>query len=177
MAVSTNKDAWERFNQWLNTRTGLVAIRSYQAGDRPALPYLMTHLSNVKRVHDRSRTWYFEETANLNAGGEFEVLAKPEFETEWVYQLHSYSEDDPTEVLEQLRSLIEIPQYQENYFDDFIIHDIEEITNVPEMIENRWEPRAIAMARVRGYKIDTAIVDIVGDDLAHAPFTIETFEP
>jgi hypothetical protein len=177
--ITTNQEALDRFCAWvsaLNTELSLgltAVIQSHQDGVRPSLPYLMAYMMSVSQVTERERNRDYLETVTPNSAGELEVLGIPWLDTEWTFGLHAYSLGDPTEVLRQLRSISYLPQLKEraSFFPDFDILDFSPISYLPELVENRWEPRAITKVRVHGVTLDSYVVDVV--DIA--PVSVERF--
>ena len=134
---------------WLNVQTGYTTIRAYQDGPRPALPYLTTHLTNVREVREHPQTIAYHETANVNTSGEQEVVAIPVIEYEWEFSLTCYGAQ-PATPLREVKSLSQVTQRMEPMFPALTIFDTKHVNLVPEYVQNAWEPRAKMRTMIRG---------------------------
>ena len=146
---------------WLSGITGLTVIKAYQEGDRPALPYVMVNFTGSVRVREWSQDIeYDEDTAG--------ITATPPIETEWRFSVHAFG-PNPTDILRPIRSAAQLAQKNEALFPALVIHDCSQVRNVPELVNEKWEPRAQMKMALRGLTRDGFLVDVI----EKAPFDFD----
>lgn len=81
-------------------------------------------------------------------------------ETEWQFSLHVYGED-PTTVLRKLRASFHMLQANAPLIPDLIVHDFSQVRNVPDYVNEDWEPRAQMDVYLRGLTRDGVLVNTI----------------
>jgi hypothetical protein len=146
--------------RWLHGITGLTVIKAYQEGPRPALPYVMVNLTGSATIREWSQDIeYDEDTAG--------VTATPPMETEWRFSVHAFG-PNPTGILRPIRSAAKLAQKNEALFPALVIHECSQVRNVPELVNEKWEPRAQMKMALRGLTRDGFLIDVI----EQAPFDI-----
>lgn len=159
----TDDKVWEEVNKWLRSHTGLIVIRGWQGGDRPARPYVMSNLTGSIEVRDHEIDVEYEEDPDS-----VRMIARPVLEIEWRFSLHAYSET-PTDILRPLRSVAKMVQATEPLYRSLTIHELSQIRNVPDFQNEDWEPRAQMDFIVRGLTRDGVVIDTIE---THTPAVI-----
>lgn len=142
--------------RWLRGLTGITVIKSHQGGPAPTDPYIAINLTTTRqlRVHAQQIDHSEEDTAG-------EITASPVVEVEWHFSCHAYG-PQPTGILRPVRSAIQIAQAQEPMLPNLVIHECSQIRNVPDWINESWEPRAQIDIFVRGLTRDGGFaVDVI----------------
>lgn len=141
--------------RWIAARTGVTTIKAYQSGHRPDLPYVMVNLPTIGEVRENEQeTEYAEDVPSGR------IMAKPVIETEWMFSIHAYG-PSPTGILRPLRAAAKLAQVNEPLLPLVVIHDISIIRNVPEWVNNAWEPRAQMDLSLRGLVRDGHLIDTI----------------
>lgn len=141
--------------EWLATLTGRVVIQSHQSGPRPALPYLMVNLTGTDDVRDHEQDVEYIDVSSEN------MTAAPVLEVEYRFSLHAYGATSAlsTDLLRPVRSAVKISQIMEPLWPTLVVHEISQTRNVPEWINEAWEPRAQMDMMMRGLTRDGFTVD------------------
>lgn len=155
-----NRDIHSALVRWLSTRTELLVIKAYESGALPSLPYLMVNFLGQREI--RAHPQDFEYAEDLPSE---RVMARPVIDSEWHFSIHAYG-DYPSDILRPLVSAAHLAQVNEPLMPGLIIHEISQVRNVPEYVNDEWEPRAQIDLFLRGLTRDGHLID-----------TIETFEP
>lgn len=150
----TNDEVWSAAVRWIASRTGRRAIQSHQSGRVPSLPYVMVNMTGVFEVRQHEQDIEFDGTAT--------VTATPVIETEWRFSVHAYG-PNPTDILRPIVSAVKLGQVQEPLLPGLVVHDISQIRNVPDWINNGWEPRAQMDFNLRGLTRDGHVIDVIED--------------
>lgn len=154
----TNDQVHSAVVQWVKAKTSnTTTIKAHQGGNAPALPYIMINFTGAVEVRRWHSSTEFTETDEENSEGENIVTAAPVIEMEWRFSVHSYG-PSPTDKLRPIVSAMKIPQAMEPLMPGLHVHEISQIRNVPDWINNEWQPRAQMDLIVRGI-----IRDIVGE--------------
>ena len=140
---------------WLATVTGCVVIQAYQSGPRPALPYIMVNLTGTDKVRDRAQDIEYIDLAPD------ELQAAPILEVEWRFSVHGYGATGAlsTDLLRRIHSALELTQVMEPLWPDLRVHETSQTRNVPEFVNQVWEPRAQLDMMLRGITADGFIID------------------
>lgn len=146
--------------RWLASITGETVIKAHQEGPRPPLPYVMVNMTGTAEVREHAQVVDYEEDT---AG----VLAAPVIETEWRFSVHAYG-PKPTGFLRPVRSAAQLAQKVEPLMPSLVVHEISQVRNVPDWVNERWEPRAQMDMFVRGLTRDGFAIDVIEE----APITI-----
>lgn len=149
--------------RWLTARTGQLVIKADQAGDLPALPYVMVNYTGSDETRSHPQDIEYEDRG-IAVG----VDAFPILEVEWRYSVHAYG-DNPTDALRPIRSAYHLSQANEPLLPGLIIHEISQIRDVPDYVNEAWEPRAQMDFIVRGLTRDGVLIDTIE---THTPFVI-----
>jgi hypothetical protein len=144
--------------RWLHGITGLVVIKAHQSGPSPALPYIMVNLTGSVAIREWSQAVEYEEDT---AG----VTATPPIETEWRFSVHAYG-SNPTGILRPVRAAAQLAQKNEALFPALVIHECSQVRNVPDWINEAWEPRGQMDIHLRGLARDGFLIDVI----EQAPF-------
>lgn len=147
--------------RWVASITGVTVIQAHQSGQRPATPYVMVDLTDVAQTGVHTPHVDFAETDNDNAAGEKIVTGVPALPLEWRFQVHSYGEN-ATNVLRPLASVVHLPQLTEQ-LRPLIVFDVGRISDIPEWVNNEWEPRAVVQINLRGFASDAFTIDVIDE--------------
>lgn len=158
----TNDEVHSAVVRWLTTQTGKTVIKSHEGGKAPATPYVMVNMTGTAEVREWASNIEFTETDELNSEGEKIVEAAPVIEMEWRFSVHSYG-DNPTDILRPVASAMKLSQVMEPLLPGLLIHEVSQIRNVPDWINNQWQPRGQMDLIVRGIIRDASNVDTIDD--------------
>lgn len=166
----TNDEIHSAVVRWVKAVTGITTIKSHQSGPDPALPYVMVNFTADAEVRQHEQTVEYTDTGIPNGQGQNKISAAPVIEAEWRFSVHSYG-PAPTGVLRPIVSAAKLAQVMEPLLPGLVIHEISQIRNVPDWINNRWEPRAQMDLIVRGLTRDGFVIDTIDEssfDIARA---------
>lgn len=157
--------------EWLATVTGHVVIQAYQGAARPALPYLMVNLTGTAKVRRNPQDIKYTDLETENSEGLLEVKASPIIEVEWRFSIHGYGQTGAisTDLLRPIHSAVELAQVMEPLWPDLRVHETSQTRNVPEYVNEVWEPRAQMDMMVRGVTSDGFVIDPIEQ---HSPFVV-----
>jgi hypothetical protein len=156
--------------RWISSVTGATVIKAHQGGEAPALPYIMVNMIGRAEVREQAADIGYVETATNNSEGKKIVEASPNVEVEWRFSIHSYG-PAPSDRLRPIPSAMKLGQVMEPLLPGLVVHDVSQIRNVPDWIENGWQPRAQIDVMVRGFTNDAFDVDVIDEyslDIAQA---------
>lgn len=152
-----DSEVWAALVRWITLRSGITVIQSEQSGPRPALPYIVVNYLGSDETRDHPQDiQYLDEFLS----GEPIVRAIPEIETEWRFSVHAYGAS-PTDILRPLRAGIHFSQINEPLMPSLIVHEVSMVRNLPEYVNETWEPRAQMDVNVRGLTRDGFQVDVI----------------
>ena len=154
--------------RWLAGIIGKQVIKDHQSGPRPALPCVMVNLLGTSEVREHAQTIEYQDGV-VSGSDPAPVTATPVIETEWHFSVHAYG-DKPTGILRPVRSAIQLAQKIEPLMPSLVVFDVSRVRNVPEWINERWEPRAKMDLFVRGLTRDGFVIDVIEE----APVTISS---
>lgn len=159
MSVSSF-EAHEIVVRWIAAKTGLKTILARQGVARPPVPYIMVNPTGFNTLHYHASEVEYEEVTTPD--GE-KVLATPVMDVEWRYSIHAYSSEDrePEDILIPLKSYVQLQQPMEPMFPELVVHSISQIRNVPEMVQNTWEPRAQMDLFLHGVMRYGHLIDVI----------------
>jgi hypothetical protein len=159
----TNDGVHSAVVRWIKAKTGATTIKAHQSGPTPALPYVMvndTGTAEVRRWHQKME---YTETDAENSAGEKIVTAAPMIEMEWRFSVHAYG-PSPTDRLRPIVSAMKVPQAMEPLMPGLHVHEVSAIRDVPDWINNAWQPRAQMDIIVRGIIRDSVgEVDVIDE--------------
>lgn len=161
----TNDQVHTALNQWIRSKTGNgTIIKAHQGGTAPALPYIMTNFLGSDPVRRHEIQIEFTDTGTPNSEGENIVTAAPVIEMEWRFSVHAYG-TNPTDRLRPIVSAMKMLQPMEALGAQGLhVHEISQIRNVPDWINNAWQPRAQMDLFVRGIIRDSVgTVDVIDE--------------
>jgi len=168
-ATVTETEVHERIVDWCTLVTDLVAIKAHEGGKRPSGQYLMVNLlTGPNDVRFLPADIEFAETGEDNSEGNPQIEAIPVIESEWKFSIHSMNGSDVLSPLRKMRSRAKMEGPQLGLDSLLSIHEVGDVKNVPEMINNEYEPRGHMMVRVRGYTRDGFLIDVIDS----APITV-----
>lgn len=160
----TNDQVQEALVRWLRQVTGITVIKAHQGVDRPELPYLMIEQGTVDELSQHPEQLHYSE----NDDSQIEVT--PVLELEWLMLLFSFGENG-SNALRKIKQAVHLAQIQEPLMPVLNIHETGVINNIPEFVDNRWEPRSQMNIMVRGVTSgDGFVIDTIED---HTPFVVE----
>lgn len=161
----TNDQVHTAVNQWIRSKTGNgTIIKAHQGGTAPTGNYIMTNFLGAVEVRQREITIDYTETDQENSEGELIVTAAPVIEMEWRFSVHAYG-TSPTDRLRPIVSAMKMLQPMEALGAQGLhVHEISQIRNVPDWINNAWQPRAQMDLFVRGIIRDSVgTVDVIDE--------------
>ena len=138
---------------WLAAHTGVAVIRTHESGVAPALPYVAINLTGTAEVREHAAEIEYADVAT-------NVVARPVIETEWRFSVHAYGES-PTDLLRPIRSAVQLAQRLEPMMPTLVIHEVSQVRDVPDWINNAWRPRAQIDIFVRGLTRDGFVNDVI----------------
>jgi hypothetical protein len=156
---------------WIEALTGRTTIKAHQGGKAPDLPYVMVNMTGMFEVREHPQDIEYEDadTGDMGTGDVFpDVTATPIIEAEWRFSVHAYG-SNPTDLLRPVVSAVKLAQMQEPLMPGLIIHEISQIRNVPDWINEQWQPRAQMDINVRGLIKDGHVIDVIEE----APLDID----
>lgn len=161
----TNDQVQEALIRWLRQVTGITVIKAHQGVDRPELPYLMIEQGTVDELSQHPEQFHYSE----NDDSQIEVT--PVLELEWLMLLFSFGESG-SNALRKIKQAVHLTQVQEPLMPVLNIHETGVINNIPEFVDNRWEPRSQMNIMVRGVTTSTDgfVIDTIEE---HTPFDVE----
>lgn len=145
---------------WLTALLDVQFIQSHQSEARPALPYGVVQLVSAADVRELPHGVEWETLDTENSEGMPEVRATPRIEREWTFQVQCYGDGCVTR-MERVAAAVHLDQMQEPLLPEYVIHEVGVVTYVPDLVSQRWEPRAIATVTVRGVSSDGFVVDVI----------------
>jgi hypothetical protein len=140
--------------QWLATHTGVTAIRTHESGKAPAMPYVAVNLTGTAELREHAAEVEYADVST-------DVVARPVIETEWRFSVHAYGDESPTGILRPIRSAVQLAQRLEPMMPTLVIHEVSQIRDVPDWIQNAWRPRAQIDIFVRGLTRDGFVIDVI----------------
>jgi hypothetical protein len=146
--------------RWIAAITGKTVIKSHQGGDDPALPYIMVNRTGTAEVRKWSQETFYTELESENSAGLKEIKAAPVVEVEFRFSVHAYGAS-PTDALRPIRTAFHLNQMNEPLMPGLIPHEISQIRDVPDWINNHWEPRAQMDVFLRGLVKDGFVIDTI----------------
>lgn len=158
----TDNEVHEVLVAWVAGLTGVTVIKAHQSGPSPALPYIMINHTGTVDVRDHAAYVDYTDTGVPNDQGENEIRADVEIETEWRFSVHAYG-GNPPDILRPLKSAAKLAQINEPLLPGLHIHEAGIINNVPDWINDAWEPRAQMPIYVRGVTTEGFVVDTIDD--------------
>lgn len=160
----TNDQVHTALNQWIRSKTGnTTVIKAHQGGTAPTGNYIMTNFTGSAEVRRHNITVEFTDTGVPNSEGENIITAAPVIEMEWRFSVHAYG-TSPTDRLRPIVSAMKMLQPMEPLVPGLHVHEISQIRNVPDWINNAWQPRAQMDLFVRGITRDSVgTVDVIDE--------------
>jgi hypothetical protein len=158
----TNDEVHSAVVRWVAAKTGSTTIKSHQSVAEPALPYVMVNMIGAVQLRDHEIDVEYIETDDLNTSGKKIFEAAPVIEMEWRFSVHSYG-PNPTDKLRPIISAMKLSQGMEPAYPGLIIHEASQIRNVPDWVNNEWQPRGQLDLAVRGIIRDAFDVDVIDE--------------
>ena len=156
----SNDDVHSALVRWLTQLTAMTVIKAHQSGPAPALPYIMVNMIGVSELHEREMDVEYEEGDDPPGDDLPLIMATPVIEAEWRFSVHSYGVQ-PTDLLRPLVSAAKLAQVTEPLMPGLILHGVSQIRNVPDWINNQWQPRGQVDVSLRGLIRDGHIIDVI----------------
>lgn len=156
----TNEQVHSALVRWLATLTALKVIKDHQSGQAPALPYIMVNMTGMFEVRENAMDIEFSEGIDPPGADLPPITATPVIEAEWRFSVHSYG-PAPTDILRKIVSATKLAQVMEPLMPGLIIHEVSQIRNVPDWINNGWQPRGQIDVIVRGLTRDGHVIDVI----------------
>lgn len=148
-----DRDAHSQVVRWVKSVTGITTIKAYESGTAPATPYNMVNMLGTRDIRAHEQVIEYEDQGAY-------VKATPVIEVEWSFSVHAYGAN-PTDNLRGIRSAAKLSQVMEPMLPSLIVHDVSQIRNVPDWINNQWQPRAQLDLFVRGLTRDGFLLDVI----------------
>lgn len=168
----TNDEVWSAVVRWVKGKAGNVTtIKANQSGPAPTSPYVMVNFTGTVEVRDHHITVDYVETPVPNSQGEKIVTAAPVTEIEWRFSVHAYG-PNPSDRLRPIISARKISQLMEPLLPGLLVHETSQIRDVPDWINNAWQPRAQMDVFIRGLIRDAQAIDTIDEysfDIAQMP--------
>lgn len=166
----TDDDVRRVMRDWLAARLPYTVIHAYESGPTPSEPYVMVNLTGTVEVRDHEQGFVdtpprdeepppTEDTAGDPVYPDIEIA--PIIEIEWRFSIHAYGGLFPMDILRPLRSAAKLNQVMEPMFPDLVIHEVSQVRDLSEYIENRWQKRAQVDIFVHGVTTDGFAVDVI----------------
>ena len=151
--------------EWVATVTGRVVIQAYQSGPRPPMPYIMVNLIGTNKVRDQVQDVEYTDIT------ETQMQAAPIIEVEWQFSIHGFGATGAisTDLLRPIHSAVELTQVMEPLWPALRVHRTSQTRNVPEYVNEVWEPRAQLDMMLRGLTRDGFTIDPIEQ---HTPATV-----
>lgn len=156
----TDDEVHSALVRWIAAITDKKVIKAHQGGKDPALPYIMVNMTGTAEVRKWAQEDKYIDTGIPNSADKNEILAIPVVEVEWRFSVHSYGAS-PTGALRPIRTAFHLAQLNEPLMPGLIPHEISQIRDVPDWINNRWEPRAQMDVFLRGLVKDGFVIDTI----------------
>ena len=158
----TNDEVHSAVVRWICARTnGVKTIKSHEGGKTYHV-YNMVNFTGAEELRRWHRKIEFTETDDLNSAGEKIIEAAPVIDMEWRFSVHAYGEN-PTDRLRPILSAIKLPQVMEPLLPGLLVHSASQIRNVPDWINEKWQPRAQMDLFVRGVTRDAHVLDVIDE--------------
>lgn len=167
--MSTNAQVWNAVVRWIAARTAVTTIKSHESGKAPAGNYVMVNMTGMFEVRENAQEIAYSEGSDPPGPDLPPITATPVIEAEWRFSVHAYG-GSPTDILRPIVSAVKLAQMQEPLMPGLIIHEISQIRNVPDWINEQWQPRAQMDLNVRGLIKDGHVIDVIDE----APLDIAT---
>lgn len=158
----TNDEVWSAVVRWIASVSGSVTIRSHEGSKAPAVPYVMVNFTGMAQVRAHEQMIEYTETGETTPEDKPEISAAPVIEAEWRFSVHAYGAE-PTGILRPIVSASKVAQVLEPMFPALVIHEVSQVRNVPDWVDNKWEPRAQLDLIVRSLTRDGFIVDTIDE--------------
>lgn len=162
MTNLTNDQVHSSVVRWLTAITARTVIKDHQGGKSPALPYIMVNMTGMFEVREQAMDIEYSEGADPVGPDLPPITATPVIEAEWRFSVHSYG-PAPTDILRPIVSATKLAQKQEPLMPGLIIHEVSQIRNVPDWINNEWQPRGQMDFIVRGLTRDGHVIDVIDE--------------
>ena len=164
----TDDDVHSALVRWLSGITGATVIKTHQSGPAPDTPYIAVNMTGTSEIREHAQSVEYTELETVNSQGKNEISAAPVIETEWRFSCHAYG-SDPTSILRPIRSAAQVAQKNEPMMRLLVIHEVSQVRNVPDWLNEAWEPRGQIDVILRGLTRDGFVVDTIED----APFDFQ----
>lgn len=165
----TFDEVQDQLVQWLVSTTGFTTIAARQGIARPELPYLMVEKQTSEELTQRPNDVEYVTLTSQNSEGFDEVQATPKIEIEWTFFVYSYGESGDIP-LQRVKMAAHLSQIQEPLSPVLNIHETGVLNNIPEFVDQQWEPRFQINIMIRGVSSDDFVIDTIE---SHTPFDIQ----
>lgn len=145
---------------WLHDLLGILVIQDRQQVDRPPLPYGMLDLVTTAHVDDHVDDIGYRELDEENSEGLPQIEATPREVVEWTFLFMIYGEQGPV-YMRRLKAATRLEQALEPLYPQLTLTEVSVMNSIPELIGEKWEPRAQVNISVRGYSSDGIIIDTI----------------
>jgi len=147
--------------RWVAARTSLLTIQGEQSEQLPEWPtrYLVVRLSTISEMRDSPEA---QEIVDDEPGDPETTISQiPTMETEWRFSIHAYG-PNPTAALQLLRAGSHVQSVNTILSDAGLeLHETSLIRNLPEFLNEKWQPRAQIDLFIRGLTRQGDVVDVI----------------
>jgi hypothetical protein len=158
----TNDQVHAALVRWMAVITGRTVIKAYQGGKEPALPYIMANFTGFVPLHEHPEDIEYSEGADPPGPDLPPITAMPVIEGEWRFSVHAYG-PNPTDILRPMVSASKMAQTMEPLMPGVVIHEVSQVRNLPEWINNAWQPRAQMDVILHGLTKDGFVIDVIDE--------------
>lgn len=148
----TDRDVHSAVVKWLASLLSVEVVKAHQ-GLEMTPPYVMVNFTTRREVRQEEQEVKFEDDGT-------DIVATPVIETEWNFSVHAYG-PNPTDILRPIVSASKLTQVIEPLWPTYSLQDVSEIRNVPDWVNEAWEPRAQIDLFLRGLVKDGHKVDAI----------------
>lgn len=157
------------FIPWIANLTGVTVIAARQGIDRPAAPYIMVDKLTMTELTERPSDVAYRELGSQNSEGNNEIEATPLIDVEWAFSVFSYGAGSDV-YLQRIQRLMHLSQIQEPMIPALNIHETGVLNNIPEFVDQAWEPRFQMNVMLHGVSNVGVVIDTIE---THEPFDIQ----
>ena len=123
----------------------------------------------MTELRERPSEVAYQELDTTNIAGKNEIKATPLFDMEWGFSVFSYGEFSDVS-LQRVKAVAHLSQIQEPMMPVLNIHETGVLNNIPEFVDQAWEPRFQMNVMIHGVSEIGSVIDTIE---THTPFDIQ----